>query len=238
MIASIFSALIFGVVRFLAMHALYRHHTAVRGLSYRQITSWLVLSNVFFTIIWTPWISEFPRMVRSGEIIAEFLHPINSFVYQLAQQLGRLAALLITTLIPACLIGFILFPPVSHAHGLTYLMFGLSILLLVVSSFSLTYVVGCTAFFTSEYHMWASLAFYVVLLFGGMIIPVEFYPGVAGSIIRFGPGMAFVASSIRILNNVSPLQSLVVQGFWTSVLFFGGYFALTLGRKRLVAFGG
>ncbi len=226
------------VIRLIVLHSLFAHRPIVGGLTYPRVVTWAVLSGMLFTVLWPPWAHDFPESIRSGVVVRDLLKPANAFLYQLAMQGGRLLALILIRVLPLTVFAaFVLRVPSPHGV-LGWACLGASLVLFLVACVTYVYMLGCIAFFTSDYHHWLAFAFYVVQLLGGVLVPVEFIPGVGGTLIRWGPGMAFMASPTRIINDIAPVQTLLIQTFWTAVFCFGAYYALHFGRKKLVIYGG
>ncbi len=228
----------YAVIRLVVLESLYRDRDIVSGLSLEQASVWAIFAGMLFTIVYPPWSHDFPDSIRSGEVVSDLLRPVSTFAFQLAHQSGRLVAQALVRVTPFLILALWILP-VHAPDGLAgWSYFLVSLVFLAMSSVAFIYMLGTTAFFTADHHVWLAFAFYAVQLLGGVYLPVEFIPGWAGDLVRAGPGMAFIASPTRILNDIQPLQTLVIQGIWTVVFCGLAYSGLYLGRKRLVVFGG
>lgn len=228
----------FAVVRLMVLHSLYQGHETIGGLTYEQVVSWAVFAGLLFALVWAPWAHEFPEAIRQGAVVGDLLRPINPFCLHLANHGGRILALLLIRIVPVVILAAVVLPLPSPNGFSGWTYFACSLFLLVIGSLAYMYMLGTTAFFTADYHVWLAFAFYIVQLIGGMYVPLEFIPGLAGDIIRWGPGMAFMPGPTRVINGIEPVQTLCIQLGWTLVFSVAAYVGLHLGRKRLVSFGG
>lgn len=238
MMIGVGASVAFAAIRLLAVHGLYQGHDVVGGLNYEQMVAWAVFAGTLFTIVWVPWLYDFPEAIRTGAVVSDLLRPVNPFALQLTHQSGRLAALILVRVAPVVLAASIVLPMPAPDGASGWMLFVASLLLLAISSAAYAYLLGAVAFFTSDYHVWHAFSFYGIQLVGGVFVPLEFIPGVLGTIVRWGPGMAFLAAPTRIVNDIAPVQTLAIQLAWSIVFCIAAYFAMHFGRKRLVSFGG
>lgn len=228
----------YALVRLLVLDALYDGRKTVGGLTLDQAITWAIFSGLLLMVIWVPWSHELPESIRSGNIVGDLLKPVHSFSLHTARQLGRMAALVLVRVLPIVTVGVVLLPVPSPNGAVGWVCLVVSLVTLCIAGLAYMYMVGATAFFTADYHVWMALAFYLLQLFGGMYVPLEYVPGILGEILRWGPGMAFVATPTRIINDIHPVQSLLIQVFWTGVFSSAAYMSLHAGRRKLVIYGG
>lgn len=238
MAISAVASVAYSAVRLSVLRSLYEGNDSVAGLTFENTVAWAAMTGAFFAMLWVPWMNDLPETIRSGAVISDLVRPVNPFFLQVGHQVGRLAALALVRVVPVLLVAVVVLPMPAPAGPGGWGLLVASLVLLTVSSVANLYLLGAVAFFTPDYHVWLAFAFYTMQLIGGVLIPIEFIPGLAGTLVRFGPGMAFFASPIRIINNVEPAMTLLVQAVWTIVFGVAAYSSLHLGRKKLVIFGG
>lgn len=238
MLLGALAALLFAVIRMSALSSLYESRERVGGLTYDQTITWAVFTSVLYALMLTPWAYEYPRAIRQGTVVADLLRPVNTFVFYFVSNLGRIAALILVRVLPMIVFAIVVLRMPLPDSVVQCVLLMVSFMLFTVASIAFLHLLGAAAFFTSEWGAWYSFGFYVSSLIGGIFVPIEYFPGVIGSVLVHGPGMAFMASPTRIFNDVSPVETLITQTIWTLFFFVLSWHVLHLGRKRLVSFGG
>ncbi len=223
------------LVKVAAFTALYRDNDTVSGLNYQHIVTWSVLSSVLYGYMLTPWAYEYPRSIREGTVVADFLRPVNPFAFHVVRELGRYGALTLVRVLPVVVVMYLLLPIPTMSHPVALVM---SFTLFVFGSIAFLYLIGASAFFGSEWGLWYSIGFYSSSLLGGVLVPVEFFPGFVRDLLLHSHVMALVASPTRIMNGIDVTETLVTQACWTIALLALSAQLMRIGRKYLVSYGG
>jgi ABC-2 type transport system permease protein len=120
--------------------------------------------------------TDLAERVRSGDVVAELLRPVDLMVAYLATDLGRAGYAMLTRFVAPVAVGLLAFDLYLPAHPHTYVLFGLSVALAVTVCSACRYLVELTAFWLLDVR-----GVYLVWLFasgagGGLFFPLPFLP--------------------------------------------------------------
>jgi ABC-2 type transport system permease protein len=176
--------------------------------------------------------------VRSGAVSVDLVRPVNYFLYVLSHELGRILynvfhRSLPTGLIISAAVGFV-FP---H-HPFTYVWAILSLLLAVYLGLALNYLVGISAFWTTEIRWAHYILLTLVMGLGGQAIPVDLLPGVLGMIAPYLPfaGVLYYPAMVY-LEKAAP-QAIAFQALWAVALTFACLWLTAKARRKMEIQGG
>lgn len=152
--------------------------------------------------------------VKDGSIAYLLSKPYNFLLYQLSIGLGDSLILLITNaLAGGCIVWIIVGPP-PHINKLplTILAIGLAILI----NFCFNALIGLLAFITEEVSAFQWIYSKFVLIFGGVLIPLDFFPDWLQKIakllpfaqITYGPARLFIDPELSRFLNLIAFQAL------------------------------
>lgn len=158
--------------------------------------------------------------VRSGDLAYLLGRPCNYVFYQYAHYLGeRVVRMAMAALVASTLaLTFVGPPPVSFWGLLAGpLVFFLSISI----DFGALFAIGLLAFWTEETESFALIYSRLVLVLGGVLVPLELFPEPLGSIARVLPFAALLYGPARTIIKFDPGQFgalLIQQGLTLAAL--------------------
>ncbi len=213
--------------------------TAIAGLSLAQMVWYLLITEVI--VISRPrFTREIDAEVRSGDIAYQLMRPYSYVGYRLAHHLGdRLLRLGLgfATGVPLALlyVGPIAVDPVAAAVALAVLAFGLLI------DFAISMAIGLCAFWVEDTAPFSLLYERLLMLLGGMILPIDLFPEVVARVVAYLPFPLLLYAPARLIvtGDGGTIGIIVLQLFVTAALAFwvlGALFAFA--TRRLVANGG
>jgi len=228
----------FGVIRTALFLALYEERGAVGGLDRADALTYVWVVQALFGLVWAAWIWELPDAVRSGAFEAELTRPGGVLGRLLAFDLGRSANIaIVRTTLP--LVGAALLlhlrVPTSVAGWALVLV---STALAAVAGFCFRFLIGASAFWTSDYRGAYSLTFPFLWFLSGFLVPVEYFPGVLRTVAEAGPLAAMLTAPVRVVTGRAPLGALALQAGGAVVLLLACRVVLAAGERRWVVSGG
>lgn len=175
--------------------------------------------------------------VRSGDLAYLLGRPCSYVFYQYAYYLGeRVVRLAMAALVASALaLAFVGPPPVSFWGVLA----GPLVIFLSISiDFGALFAIGLLAFWTEETESFALIYSRLVLVFGGVLVPLELFPEPLGSIARILPFSALLYGPARTIIKFNPGQFvglLAQQGLTLAVLalLVAGVYRLAVRRVNI-----
>jgi ABC-2 type transport system permease protein len=230
--------LFFGLLRTAVFTALYREHTVVEGLTLQDTLAYVWLGQALFGVWAVGWMLEFPESVRSGAFAVELLRPCDPYLRLLAFDLGRNLVQLGARALPPLAIAAVLVPANMPEGAAGWLALAVSLLLAAVVSFQIRFMVLSCAFWTADYRFLYQLAFMLLWVLTGFIVPTQFLPDALRVLARVTPLHAVLMAPLDVaLGRAVPLV-LAGQAAWIAALAVLGRLVLGLGERRAVVHGG
>jgi ABC-2 type transport system permease protein len=179
--------------------------------------------------------------IRNGLVALDLVKPIDYQTARFAETVGTLWVEIASTALVwlgAIALGVRLSPPSACAA----VLFPISMLLLVLLKFAVTYLTGLICFWTKNYLglYWARLA--VVSLLSGALVPLSLLPHWLSTTAQWLPfaGMTSTPGLILIGNAVgwTAARLVAVQLVWAVVLYYGARLAWQGAVRQLTIHGG
>jgi ABC-2 type transport system permease protein len=114
--------------------------------------------------------------VRSGEVMADLLRPVDLMVSYLATDVGRAGYATLTRFVVPMVVGMLTFDFYLPAHPPAYLAFALSVLLAVLICSVCRYLVGLTAFWLLDVRGVTMMWVFASGAGSGLFFPLPFLP--------------------------------------------------------------
>ncbi|HEX6077940.1 MAG TPA: ABC-2 family transporter protein [Micromonosporaceae bacterium] len=221
--ASAFTNTVFG---FLKVYVLFAVATgaggAVAGYDPAMLASYVWfgqgLIGVVMLFTWT----DLADRVRTGEVTADLLRPVDPMWSYLAADLGRAGHAVLFRLMLPVAVGAVFFDLYAPHRWLSYPLFAASVLLAVVVSFAFRYLVNLTAFWLLDVR--GAIALWLVgsTLLSGLAFPIWFLPDWAQWLLWLGtPFPAMVQGPLDVYIEYADLpgQLLVLadQALWVGL---------------------
>jgi ABC-2 type transport system permease protein len=185
--AALFTNSVFGFMRCYVMLAVAGAAGAVAGYRGEQLVTFVWLGQGLLGVIaiwgWT----DLADRVRTGDVAADLLRPINPLWTYLFTDLGRGLHAMLTRMIGPIVVGALAFHMYVPKSLWTYPAFLLSTMLAIVVSFGCRYLVNLTAFWLLDNRgvqtAWALMSG----LFCGLTMPIGFFPVWAQNVLWLTP---------------------------------------------------
>lgn len=189
--------------------------------------------------VWVIW--DLDREIRLGELSSRLLKPLNPIHYHIAFNLAD-KIFRAFTLVPIILTITLMFPSLRFTASLLHILaFIISLCLAWGIRFVSQYCIGLLGFWITQSLAINETAYAGLLLFGGVIAPLDLFPTHLQNIILYLPFRYMLSLPVEIiLGKVQSsyiIQELAVQCFWFAA-FFGMYNVLwKKGLKKYSAVG-
>jgi ABC-2 type transport system permease protein len=225
--AAIFTNSVFGFLRSYVLLAALGASAAVAGYGRDQLLMfvWAGQGIIGVVLLWG-W-NELADRVRTGDVAADLLRPVDPLWAFLAADLGRAAHAVTTRLVAPLAVGAIAFGLYVPRRLETYPLFAVSLVLAVVVSFGLRYLVNLATFWFLDIR-----GFSMALAVGSAT-----FTGLWAT-----PFPAMLQIPLDVLcERVSPAAGyglVAAQGGWAAALLATAYAVQRRGVRRLVVQGG
>lgn len=177
--------------------------------------------------------------LRRGDMTTELLRPVTLVWMVMSREVGRSIARFVLSLPACCLVAWAIAGPPPSWVGLALLavtgpLAVIVQMLLVLAATSSALWIGDT---TAAWFVLQKLVF----LAGGMLLPLEFWPGVWGDVLMVLPwaSTAYVPAHLAVMPSTERFVELVaLQLGWIVVLFVVTGLAWSRGERRIMSVGG
>lgn len=232
----------FGLLRIAVLIALYRGEGEVNGMTMQGAITFVTISQGLITFLSIFGNFDLMNTVYNGSIAADLLRPWSLYTNWMARGFGRaLVNLVMRGLLLVLLIAPI-YPLVVPATLEQWLGFLLALLLGWQVSFAFTFLVNLAAFWTPDARGFGRLAFILVQLFSGFLMPMRLYPEWFVQLCNLTPFPALFNTSIEVyLGLISGRElwlALFNQVLWIVILAALSQLVLRAGVRKLVIQGG
>jgi len=240
-LAGLFTNAIFGVIIASVFIGYYDavDGGAVRGWTEQQTLTlmWINQSILMVMFVWGWW--EIARTIQTGAIAVDMLKPVNFIGYWLSRDLGRAAAQMIVRFVPTFTIGNLLYSLLAPASAANAVAFLVSLALGVVVSFGWRFLLNISGFWLVDHRGINYVALAAINILSGLLIPLAFLPDPILAVVNLLPFRAIVMIPGQIyLGQISVVEGLAIQAFWSVALLAIGGWVFSLGEKKVVVQGG
>ena len=230
------------LIQFNIWQALYAVGGTVEQVGLEAMLTYVVINRLIASFTSGYISSNIGEKVLSGEIVGDFIRPINIKLYLIFDHLGSAlydtAFNFIPVSIVTILFGAFLLPS-SLLHGV---MFVISLILGIILMYLLNYAIGLLTFWfkTYSYTHWLMRA--MTTLFAGTVIPLWFYPDFLKNVAMCLPFRYISFEPIAIYLGQTTARDIVftiaMQIMWIIVVYFIGLLLWKKAEKRVVIQGG
>ncbi len=188
--------------------------------------------------MWFPWALD--DEIRQGDLSFKLLRPVNPYWNYLAYQLSD-SAIRAPMMIPFVAIGFLwtgAYQEISVGH--------LPLALVALTSsmaihFFANFLMGIAAFWMERAKAFDVMYYTLMILLGGAIVPIEFFPDTIASIIKFTPFPYILGFPVDvIMGSISKgeiITGILAQWLWIAAIGLSGNILWRLGTKRYAGAG-
>jgi ABC-2 type transport system permease protein len=183
--------------------------------------------------------TELASRVRTGQVSADLLRPVDVQAALLADDLGRAGYAVLTRFAVPVVIGGLAYQLALPSSPVRWLLFALGVVLAVVVSFGLRFLVNLTAFWLLDWRGVSTIYAVIAPLLAGLIIPLPYFPGWTASAIAATPFPSMVQIPTDLLLGRGDAALLLAnQLLWAVLLLGAGRLVLAGAVRRLVVQGG
>jgi viologen exporter family transport system permease protein len=247
LIAAMFTNSVFGFLRcFVLLAVAAGAGSAVRGpagYSPQRLATyvWIGQGLLGTVNIWSP--PELAERIRSGEVVADLLRPVDPVWQYLAADLGRAGFAAITRLIGPVLVGALAFSLYIPARPATYPLFVASVTLATVVCFACRFLVNATTYWLLD-SRGAQIAWVAAsATLSGIAFPLGFLPAPLTTTLYLAtpfPYLIQVPADVLIERHPLPVTLAMVAGqvAWAAVMLAVARVVQRRAERRLVIQGG
>jgi viologen exporter family transport system permease protein len=242
MVAAIFTNSVFGFLRCAVLLAVAGAGTAVGYDASRLATFvWAGQGLIGVVLIWAP--TELADRIRTGDVVADLLRPVDPVWQHLAADLGRAGLAVFTRFVGPLVVGALAFELYTPRRPATYLLFACSMLLATIICFGCRYLVNAAAYWLLDARGpqvgWTLLSG----VLGGLYFPLWFLPRAAALALIIGtPFPSVLQLPLDILvERGAPIEQaglLAVQAGWAMAMLAVCRWVQRRGEHKLVVQGG
>ena len=239
-LATMGADIVFGTLRASVLLAVYAHRDSVGGLDATAAVTFAFVSQAFLPTIGVFGALELSDRIRTGDVATDLYRPLQFQGYWLAQDLGRFVYDAVALGLPAVTAGALLFHLRFPAGPTAWAVFAVALVLAELVSFSFRYLVALAGFWLVENRGLIQFAGLLMQFFGGIVVPITFFPGGLERVARTLPFPAMIQLPVELFVGVSraPAGALGLQALWGAALFAAGHAVSTRAVRKVVVQGG
>jgi ABC-2 type transport system permease protein len=242
--AGVFTNSFFGLVIAYVMLAVYERRDDVGGYDVAAALTYVWLAQGLLSVVasFGPSWYELAERVRSGDIAVDLYRPLDLQAAGLAHDFGRATHQLLFRAAPPFVLGALVFELTAPTDPLRWLAFTVSVVLAVVVSYGIRFIFNMLAFWVLDFRGPYVIALAVSNVLSGLAIPLVFFPGALGDVLRTLPFAGMLQSPIDVYLGTelggSTAGTLALHATWALVLIGLGRVVLAAGTRKLVVQGG
>lgn len=232
----------FGLLRVSVLIALYAGKEEVNGLSLQGAINFVAISQALIAFLWIFGSWDLMASVYDGSIGADLLKPMHLYLLWMARDLGRSLVNLVGRGLLLMAV-FALFYSISlPERPEQWIFLPVALVLGWLVSFAWRFLVNLSAFWSPDARGIGRIAFTLVGLFSGFLMPLRLYPDWFVQLCYLTPFPALFNTTVElylgILSGQALWAALLNQLFWIVVLIVLAVLTLRAGVHKLVIQGG
>ncbi|MCR5608500.1 MAG: ABC-2 family transporter protein [Lachnospiraceae bacterium] len=219
-VASIVVGIIQIFVYYFIWSNVYVEKEVLNGYSFKQITTYVILSNVLYKYFEFGITLKISDMIKSGEISLRMTRPIYFIKSLFFESIGELASSSITLILPVFVVSVCFLPFVFPCNLASMLLFLVSILIGIGLSVYVDIAFGLLAFWTENGWGLRVIRQALIKLFSGAIVPMAFLPKWFANICKLLPFKYLIDTPINVYIygvNRAAVISIIIQTIWLMV---------------------
>jgi ABC-2 type transport system permease protein len=244
-LAGIFTNSVFGIIYTFAYLALWRANPTAGGYDSQDAVTyvWLGQALLMTVALWGGGTTDdLAERIRTGDVAIDLYRPVGLVGWYLASDLGRAAFHLLTRGLAPTLIGLVAFDVALPSSPLSAAAFAVSLVLAVVVSFTIRFLVACTAFWLLDQSGVKVMSGAFAIFFSGMMLPLVLFPGWLGTLAEALPWASYLQVPADIWlgkhTGAGLVAALGFQVLWAVLLLAACHGVLRLATRKVVVQGG
>lgn len=215
---------------------------SLRGYDAGQMLAYVWVSQAMLGLVNVYGRDVLGERIRSGDVVVDFLRPLDLQLAGLATYLGERSFSLLPRGIPTFLVGLVVTGMALPASAAPWLVGAVSVALGMCLSYLLIYALNILGFWLVETRGVQVLYMAVAGLFSGLYVPVAIFPGWLETIARLTPFPSMLMTPVDVLTGrvvgLDSVQAVAVQLVWIAVVGCAGHLLTRAGRRHLEVQGG
>ena len=235
----VFDILLFSLI----VRSIFNKQGNMGDYKYHELINYFIISRALSVLFTSKTMINIAIDIRSGNIVYDFLKPINYISLKFAEMIGESIIPNSISSLAIMLIGSQLLDINNFTLSLgigTLIIF--TIITGILIMFFIDFLLGLLAFYTRGFYGIRSLKSSLFLLFSGAILPIEFYPQFLRNIVEILPfhTMVRVPANLFIskMNYMDVQKFIIIESSWLLILYFTVVILFNKAKKRLVIHGG
>lgn len=200
---------IIAVVIFVAFwKAVYASTATVGGLTLDQTLNYVLLAQIFSEGAYVSnVIYDFGAGLREGQIAAALLRPLD---YQASMYVSNVVQLVVNLIlkIPLAIFIWLVYGLTLPSDPVVWLAFAFTMLLGHAVMFCFDWILGCTAFYSTEIWGMSVVRYSIAMFFSGALIPLNMMPEWLRTIATILPFSQAVYLPVSILSGITPVSDM------------------------------
>jgi ABC-2 type transport system permease protein len=244
-LAGIFTNSVFGIIYTFAYLALWRANPTAGGYDSQDAVTyvWLGQALLMTVALWGGGTTDdLAERIRTGDVAIDLYRPVGLVGWYLASDLGRAAYHLLTRGLAPTLIGLVAFDVALPSSPLSAAAFAVSLVLAVVVSFTIRFLVACTAFWLLDQSGVKVMSGAFAIFLSGMMLPLVLFPGWLGTLAEALPWASYLQVPADIWlgkhTGAGLVAALGFQVLWAVLLLAACHGVLRLATRKVVVQGG
>lgn len=223
--------------------AFFGHRASVAGWRARDAVLYFATSESLLMVLgaFPAWGHDLMFRIRSGEVTLDLSRPVDLYARDLAERMGS-ALYFLSTRSVVLYVGAVWLYQLSPPRGSELLAVPLTLGLGIAISGSLWYLANAVAFWTEHAMGPYRATMFALALFGGLFVPLDFYPPALRSLCDALPfrGALYtpIATAAGRLHGRELAAALAHQVMWLAALAALARTMTARGVRRLVVHGG
>lgn len=221
---------------------LFKQTSNIGGYTFKSITTYYILVRLMDQLYSFQTTRLLNEDIVDGTISFFLMKPMNYMKYLASYVLGRRAAR--TTLTFLLIIGIFAFFRDYVAFPVNPQVFAIFVLFAILAwllYFEIAYLLGVISFWFSEASDLRSVLEHIMLILGGLWIPIDLFPPTVVQIINFLPFKYLYSSLVQIYEGKVSLPELLIMFFieiaWIITFHQLGKYLFSKGLKTYASFG-
>jgi ABC-2 type transport system permease protein len=240
-IAGASTNIVFGFLRCYALLAVVAGAGGVAaGYDAPKLATYVWASQGMLAVVHVWGWPEFAERVRSGDVVADLLRPVDPVSYLLAIDVGRAGFAVLTRFVSPVVVGALVFDLYAPRRLATYPLFAVSLALAVLVCFACRHVVYCSVYWIMDVrgpHLAWSLA---SSFLAGLYLPLWLLPDPLPTVLVYGtPFPAMVQTPMDVLTERGPAGPAIARQLaWAVATLAAARLVQRRAERRLVVQGG
>jgi ABC-2 type transport system permease protein len=239
-VAGVFTNSVFGVIRASILLAAFRQRSTINGINVKQAVTMVFFAQAMLMAVRAFGWFDISDRVRTGEIAVDLQRPLDVSGYWGSVFLGQSIFSLLARGLPPFIVGMLLFDLMVPGDVATWLATAAVVIGAAVVASRWWFLVSLASFALSgDTRGVIQLGAMIQVLGCGAIIPLQFFSGTFGDVLRLLPFAATSQLPSEVFLGISGGWSvLLTQAVWAVVLHVAGLLGWKFCARKLVIDGG